>query len=178
VGIDENTVKAFRTHRCQCLGHRGLQSVSRAYVARVERFVQYLGQQGVIRSTVNSTPEAPSSLIAFREWLLKHWGLALVTVGQLTKQLLQALGADAGQTRPPRSGRSFWTRSAAVGPPTPKRSLARSESTCDSWQRVAPVRLASTTPCPPWRNGSCPRCRGTRLWSSRSPQSRVSQGSP
>jgi len=102
VGIAEKTVMAFTAHRCQCLGHRSQQSVSRAYVVRVERFVQYLGRQGVIRSTVNSTPEAPSSLIAFREWLLKHRGLALVTVGrheQLTKQRLARLQAWATEDR-------------------------------------------------------------------------------
>jgi integrase/recombinase XerD len=100
VGINEKTVKAFGAHRCKCPGHRGHSIVSHAYVARVERFVRHLGQQGIIRSTVNSAPEAPSSLLAFREWLLQHRGLAPVTVGryeQLVKQMLPALGADAGQ---------------------------------------------------------------------------------
>lgn len=98
--IDERIVKAFSSHRCKCPGHRSYASVSRAYVARVERFVRYLGQQGVIRSTVNSVPETPSSLIAFREWLLQHRGLAPVTVDRhehLLKQMLPALGADISQ---------------------------------------------------------------------------------
>jgi site-specific recombinase XerD len=98
--IDEKIVKAFGAHRCQCPGHRSHPSVSQAYFARVERFVQHLRQQGVIRSTVNSAPEAPSPLTAFREWLLQHRGLAPVTVDrheQLLKQMLPALGADAGQ---------------------------------------------------------------------------------
>lgn len=49
---------------------------------------------------MNSAPEAPSPLIAFREWLLQHRGLAPVTVDrheQLMKQMLPALGADASQ---------------------------------------------------------------------------------
>lgn len=98
--IDEKIVKAFGTHRCKCPGRRSSPSVSRAYFSRVERFVRYLGQQGVIRSTVNSVPEAPSSLIAFREWLLQHRGLAPVTVDRhehLLKQMLPALGTDTGQ---------------------------------------------------------------------------------
>jgi hypothetical protein len=98
--VDEKIVKAFGAHRCKCPGRRSHPSVSGAYVARVERFVRYLGQQGVIRSTVNSAPEAPSCLIAFREWLLQHRGLAPMTVDrheQLMKQMLPALGADAGQ---------------------------------------------------------------------------------
>lgn len=98
--IDEKTLKVFGAHRCQCPGRRSHPSVSHAYVGRVERFVQYLGQQGVIGSTVNSAPQAPSPLTAFREWLLQHRGLAPVTVDRhehLLQQMLPALGADAGQ---------------------------------------------------------------------------------
>jgi len=98
--IDEKIVKAFGAHRCKCPGRRSYPTVSRAYIARVERFVSYIGQQGVIRLTVNSVPEAPVPLIAFREWLLQHRGLAPVTVGRherLLKQMLPALGADTGK---------------------------------------------------------------------------------
>ena len=98
--IDEKTVKAFSAHRCNCPGHRGQQSVSRAYVARVERFIQYLGQQGVIRPAVDSVAETPSPFLTFRQWLLQHRGLAPVTVGrheQLLKRMLPALGLDASQ---------------------------------------------------------------------------------
>jgi integrase/recombinase XerD len=98
--IDEKIVKAFGAHRCKCPGRRSYPTVSRAYVARVERFVQYIGQQGVIRLTVNSVPATPTSLIAFRAWLLQHRGLAPVTVDRherLLKQMLPALGTDTGQ---------------------------------------------------------------------------------
>jgi hypothetical protein len=60
VDIDEKIVKAFGVHRCQCPGHRGHQGVSRSYNARVQRFVQYLGQQGVVGTAVDSAAEAPS----------------------------------------------------------------------------------------------------------------------
>ncbi len=98
--IDEKIVKAFGAHRCKCPGRRSFPSISRASMARVERFIRYLGQQGVIPSNVNTVPEAQSSLIAFREWLLQHRGLAQVTVDRhehLLKRMLPALGADAGQ---------------------------------------------------------------------------------
>jgi integrase/recombinase XerD len=98
--INEKIVKAFGAHRCKCPGRRSYPGASRRYVARVERFVQYLGQQGVIRSTGNSLPQPPPALIAFREWLLQHRGLAPVTVDRherLLKQMLPALGADTGQ---------------------------------------------------------------------------------
>jgi integrase/recombinase XerD len=98
--IDENIIRAFGAHRCKCPGRRSYPSVSRAYGARVEWFVRYLAQQGIIRSTVNAAAEAPSSLIAFREWLLQHRGLASVTVDRherLLKQMLPALGAETGE---------------------------------------------------------------------------------
>jgi hypothetical protein len=98
--INEKIVRAFGAHRCKCPGRRSYPSVSRRYGARVERFVRYLAQQGIIRSTVNAASEAPSSLIAFREWLLQHRGLASVTVDRherLLKQMLPALGAETGE---------------------------------------------------------------------------------
>ncbi|MGH9667632.1 MAG: tyrosine-type recombinase/integrase [Bryobacteraceae bacterium] len=96
--INEQIVKAFGAHRCKCPGRRSYPNVSGAYIARVERFVRYLGQQGVIRPTVKSIQQPPSSLIAFREWLLQHRGLAPVTIDRherLLKQMLPTLGADA-----------------------------------------------------------------------------------
>jgi integrase/recombinase XerD len=98
--IDEKIVRAFGAHRCKCPGRRSYPSVSRAYGARVERFVRHLAQQGIIRSTVDATAEAPPSLIAFREWLLQHRGLASVTVDRherLLKQMLPSLGAETGE---------------------------------------------------------------------------------
>lgn len=98
--IDEKIVRAFGAHRCKCPGCRSYPSISRAYGARVERFVRYLAQQGIIRSTVDASAEAPSSLLAFREWLLQHRGLASVTVDRherLLKQMLPALGAETGE---------------------------------------------------------------------------------
>ena len=45
VDVDEETVKAFGAHRCECPGGRSQKHVSRAYTARVQRFVGYLRQQ-------------------------------------------------------------------------------------------------------------------------------------
>ena len=67
VDIDEKIVKTFGAHRCQCPGHRSHHSVSRSYIARVRRFVQYLAQQGVVRTAVDSAdggvlrPSSPSA---------------------------------------------------------------------------------------------------------------------
>jgi len=96
----DETINAFATHRCECPGRHSGQCLSRRYVARVGLFVQYLRLQGAIRTTGNSRIEAPSPLEAFREWLLQHRGLALVTVERhdhLITRMLPALGPDAGQ---------------------------------------------------------------------------------
>ena len=98
--VDEETVKAFGAHRCECPGNRVQKHVSQAYTARVQRFADYLRQQGVFGAIENSTTEIPSPLCAFRDWLLRHRGLALATVDRhhrLISGMLSALGTDAAQ---------------------------------------------------------------------------------
>lgn len=100
VDVDKETVKAFGAHRCECPGGRSQKHVSRAYTARVQRFVDYLRQQGVLGAIANSTNEIPSPLSAFRDWLLRHRGLALATVDRhdrLISGMLSALGTDTAQ---------------------------------------------------------------------------------
>jgi integrase/recombinase XerD len=95
--INEEIIQAFGAHRCRCPGHRIQKHVSRNYVARVRRFAEYLRQQGVIRAITNSPNEILSPLIPFCDWLLRHRGLALVTVERhkrLITKMLPALGAD------------------------------------------------------------------------------------
>jgi hypothetical protein len=97
--INEQTIKAFGEHHCQCPGGRSQKHVSRHYTARVQRFVDYLRQQGAIEAIVASMTEVPASLTAFRGWLLLHRGLALVTVARherLITRMPPALGMDAG----------------------------------------------------------------------------------
>lgn len=98
--ITDESLTAFGRHRCKCPGCRGLQRLSRRYLVRLELFVQYLRRQRVIHTTVESRVEAPSSLEGFREWLLQHRGLALVTVtrhDRLIRRMLPALGPDTGR---------------------------------------------------------------------------------
>jgi len=59
VDVDEETVKAFGAHRCECPGGRSQKYVSRAYTARVQRFVDYLRQQGVLGVIANSNHRDP-----------------------------------------------------------------------------------------------------------------------
>ena len=100
VDVNEETVKAFGVHRCECPGGRSQKHVSRAYTARVQRFVDYLRQQGILGAIANSTTEIPSPLSAFRDWLLRHRGLAQATVDRhdrLISGMLSALGTDPAQ---------------------------------------------------------------------------------
>ena len=141
------------------------KGVSRAYTARVQRFADYLRQHGAISDRSSSTAETPSPLNAFRDWLLRHRGLAHGNRGApRTPDHTNAAGARHGRwasTMQPRCAQSSWTRYAAVGPLKPKRSSERFASIYDSSQRMAHVNLVSTICCQPWRNGSFPRCRGT-----------------
>jgi integrase/recombinase XerD len=98
--INEETIKAFARHRCDCPGRRSQKRVSRAYTARVQRFTDFLRQHGAIRAITDSTAETASPLSPFRDWLLRHRGLAMVTVDRherLITRMLPALGVDAGQ---------------------------------------------------------------------------------
>jgi len=98
--VSEETIKAFATHRCLCPGTHKPQRISRVYTAYVQRFVRYLQQQGVIRATADAKIKAASPLSEFRDWLLRHRGLALVTVARhewLIMQMLPALGSNTAQ---------------------------------------------------------------------------------
>ena len=95
--INEEMIRVFGAHRCKCPGNRTQKYVSRAYIARVQRFVDYLRRRGAIRAIADSTPESPAPLSAFRDWLLRHKGLALITVERherLITQMLPSLGTD------------------------------------------------------------------------------------
>jgi hypothetical protein len=47
VQVDEEIIKAFGAHRCECPGSRSQKHVSRAYTARVQRFADYLGNKAL-----------------------------------------------------------------------------------------------------------------------------------
>jgi integrase/recombinase XerD len=97
-GIGRETVVAFGQHRCACFGgHRKGKRISPAYTARVQRFMDYLGSVGVAKARPKATAAVPPRLVHFRDWLLRHRGLALVTVERherLISKMLPALGAE------------------------------------------------------------------------------------
>ncbi len=97
--IDAQVITAFSTHRCTCPGSRRHAWISPRYVARVWRFVSYLGQRGVI--TLEEDPPVPAAALEdFCHWLRHHRGLADPTIRRherLVLQLLPLLGDDPTQ---------------------------------------------------------------------------------
>jgi len=94
---DEQVIDGFGGHRCKCPGSRTQKGVSRAYTARVQRFVEYLRQNGAVRALAISKAEIPETLVAFRDWLLRHRGLASITVERherLIMRMLPSLGTS------------------------------------------------------------------------------------
>ena len=99
--ISDESIAAFATHQCECLGARKHERVSRKYVARVTRFVHYLRQQGVV-----SAVEKPlccthqPSCAQFRHWLHQHRGLSPRTIEAyeyVISRLQPLLGSDMTQ---------------------------------------------------------------------------------
>ena len=98
--IDDNIIARFARHRCKCSGGRRQKRVSREYVARVQRFVRYLREQGTVKASEDERgfPDLPI-VMELREWLLRHRGVSIRTVERyerLITKLLPSLG-DASQ---------------------------------------------------------------------------------
>ena len=49
VDIDDVVIDRFARHRCRCPGIRREKGVSEKYVRRVRRFVEFLGERGIVR---------------------------------------------------------------------------------------------------------------------------------
>lgn len=94
--INEMSLTAFASHRCKCPGGRRHKRLSRRYVARVRRFVDYLVQQRVVSGPpADATDEYPGWLAEFRASLLSYRGLSSRTVEhyvRLVTPLLTILG--------------------------------------------------------------------------------------
>jgi integrase/recombinase XerD len=98
--VNDETIKAFGAHRCECPGRRSQKRVSQAYTGRVQRFADFLKQIGAIGAIAESRAQTPTPPGPFRDWLLQHRGLATVTVERherLITRMLPALGVDAGE---------------------------------------------------------------------------------
>ena len=92
-------VARFARHHCRC-PHSGAggRPPSRRYVARVQRFVECLQVQGVAPRVPVAPQLMPAPLVGFREWMLRHRGLAPSTIERYELSVIRmmpALGDDS-----------------------------------------------------------------------------------
>jgi site-specific recombinase XerD len=95
--IDGAVVDRFARHRCRCPGIRREKGVSEKYVRRVRRFVEFLGERGIVRRRAKSAaPVFDRRVIKFQDWLRQHRGITELTIGRhgrMVTRLLPALGS-------------------------------------------------------------------------------------
>lgn len=89
VQIDEEVVLRFSQHYCHCPGGRKQHTVSGKYVKRVQRFVNFLGQQGTINLTKfnDNGPIIPALILRFSEQLRLR-GLSSLTIVRYERLML------------------------------------------------------------------------------------------
>lgn len=97
-GVDEDVVRRFAGHRCQCPGGRRQNRVSAKYVRRVRRFLCFLADRQVLVIVAAPSPTGVDARIAaYQDWLRHHRGISERTVdrhGRMITRLLPGLGAD------------------------------------------------------------------------------------
>jgi integrase/recombinase XerD len=92
--LSDEVLSRFARHRCRCLGGRRNRSVSRKYVKRVERFVRYLREAGLI-AAVQPTPltaALPPLAEEFILWLRQNRGIGPITVSHYREELARLPG--------------------------------------------------------------------------------------
>jgi site-specific recombinase XerD len=96
VEIDDAVIDRFARHHCRCPGIRRVKGVSEKYVKRARRFVEFLGERGIVQRKPKSTsPTFDPHVIEFQEWLRQHRGITELTIGRhgrMVVRLLPALG--------------------------------------------------------------------------------------
>ena len=96
VDIDETAVARFARHRCCCLRTRREKRISKKYVRRACRFVEYLGERGLVRLKARpAVPPLDHRVAEFQDWLRRHRGVSERTIDRHSRMvmwLLPALG--------------------------------------------------------------------------------------
>jgi site-specific recombinase XerD len=95
--IDGAVIDRFARHRCRCPGIRREKAVSKKYVRRAGRFVEFLGERGILRHRAKSpVPVFDRRVVEFQDWLRQHRGITELTIsrhGRMVMRLLPALGS-------------------------------------------------------------------------------------
>ncbi|WP_247457028.1 hypothetical protein [Bradyrhizobium sp. 166] len=94
--IDDGVTDRLARHRCRCPGIRREKGVSEKHVRRVRRFVEFLGERGIVRRKPKlAFPTLDRRLVEFQDWLQQHRGVTELTIGRhgrMVMRLLPALG--------------------------------------------------------------------------------------
>lgn len=78
--IDDAVIDRFARHRCRCPGIRREKGVSEKYVRRVRRFVEFLGEHGIVRRKAkDAAPIFDRRVLEFQDWLRQHRGITELT---------------------------------------------------------------------------------------------------
>src|SRR5205085_1273703 len=74
--IDSTIIDRFARHRCRCPGIRRKKGMSEKYVRRARRFVEFLGERGIVRRRAKSAvPVFDRRVVEFQDWLRRHRGI-------------------------------------------------------------------------------------------------------
>jgi len=90
--IDAEVVTAFAEHRCTYPVGRRHKILSPQYAVRVQRFIRYLNEQGVVKVTQEKTKDLnPTTVVEFSDWILCHRGITTHTVERYTRLIVALL---------------------------------------------------------------------------------------
>ncbi|MBB4264209.1 tyrosine-type recombinase/integrase [Bradyrhizobium sp. CIR3A] len=158
--IDDGVTDRFARHRCRCPGIRRLKGVSKKYVRRVRRFVEFLGERGIVqRKPKLALPTLDRWVVEFQDWLRQHRGVTELTIdrhGRMIMRLLPGAWQQAAKLECPTHSRRDHCRDET--------GLARlCEDYDDGAERIFTV---------PHRAGGVPG--GTRSCCANHPQWRLS----
>jgi hypothetical protein len=79
--IDDGVTDRFARHRCRCPGIRREKGVSEKYVKRIRRFVEFLGERGIVqRKPKLALPTLDRRVVEFQDWLRQHRGVTELTI--------------------------------------------------------------------------------------------------
>lgn len=96
--VDDKIIDRFARHRCRCPGNRQFDRLSAKYMRRVRRFVQFLGERGMVtRVTVRAPKAVDPRVAAYQNWLRRHRGICERTIdrhSRMVMRLLRELGED------------------------------------------------------------------------------------
>lgn len=151
--VTDRTVSSFAAHRCCCATSRlHGRRVSKRYVARVRRFVNYLRMLGVVPAALAApSPALPPWMEEFRQWLTVQRGLAASTIRRyenMVGQLLRHLGDD------PRKYDAGLVRTAILTEVADRHPVYAKSYVCAlrSWLKF----LAAQGACQPWLERAVP----------------------